>query len=290
MKSVSVVIPTFNHGQFITAAIDSVHRSFDINAEIIVVNDGSTDNTRELIKDDNRIIYYEQENMGAHEALNFGIGRSSYDIVAILNDDDLYMPNHLINAVLTMQSVNADIFIGRAAPFGCGKLLESINHHIEVCDRRIEKYGLLESLTLLNFAVSTSSLVMKKDVYSRSAGFRNLSMCHDFEFILSCVINSNVNIFYSKQASWAYRIHDTNTSSTIAEEMRNAQWFYALISNMINAPKHYVRFVKDYGSLIGLTAIIYKDLSEIFQKNALRDNPESCIQEFIDYFVRLENY
>ena len=72
---ISVIVPLFNHADYIREAVDSVlNQSFD-NFELIIINDGSTDSSEEVIKsiNDDRIKYYYQENRGTHSALNRGI-------------------------------------------------------------------------------------------------------------------------------------------------------------------------------------------------------------------------
>ena len=282
------MIPTYNHGQFVQDAIDSILKSNFVDPEIIVVNDGSPDNTAQLIANDPRIEYYEQSNQGAHAAINFGLGKASNDIVAILNDDDLYHPNHLIEAILTLQSCNADIFLGRAEPFGGGPLLEAMREHIRLCDERIAKYGLFETLTQLNFAVSTSAFVMKKDIYLGGKGFIGLTMCHDFEFLFSSIMNQDASIYYSSSPSWKYRAHGSNTSGTITAQESAAQWYYALFSNLVNAPEELEIAIERYSSNIGLNKSNILAISTIINEYQKQPNMLACIEQIKAYVTDAE--
>jgi glycosyltransferase involved in cell wall biosynthesis len=95
----SIVIPTYNRGSFITDTIQSVQSQSYTHWECIVVDDGSTDNTKELVTnlatEDNRIHYVFQENAERSAARNNGIKHSKGDFVCFLDSDDQYEPNYL---------------------------------------------------------------------------------------------------------------------------------------------------------------------------------------------------
>ncbi|HEX8844379.1 MAG TPA: glycosyltransferase [Pyrinomonadaceae bacterium] len=94
---ISVVIPTYNYGHYLPAAVESVRAQGWPDLEIIVVDDGSTDDTprvmKELAGDDLR--YIRQENAGPAAARNRGIRESSGEWIAFLDADDLWMPEKL---------------------------------------------------------------------------------------------------------------------------------------------------------------------------------------------------
>ena len=98
MRTVSVIIPTYNRAEFIQEAIDSVlHQDVkDCQLEIIVVDDGSTDNTAEVVKTyGNKVKYILQKNSGAGAARNRGIVHATGDWVAFLDSDDRWLPYRL---------------------------------------------------------------------------------------------------------------------------------------------------------------------------------------------------
>jgi len=96
MPTVSVVIPTYNRVGIITKAIDSVLRQTYQDFEIIVVDDGSTDTTREVLTDyDPRIRYTFKENGGIASARNYGIPAARGEYVAFLDSDDFWREEKL---------------------------------------------------------------------------------------------------------------------------------------------------------------------------------------------------
>ncbi len=94
--SISVIIPTYNRARFVTKAIDSVLSQTYKNYEIIVVDDGSTDDTRHALEPyQDRIRYIYQENRGVAAARNLGIKSSNGKWVAFLDSDDTWLPEKL---------------------------------------------------------------------------------------------------------------------------------------------------------------------------------------------------
>jgi glycosyltransferase involved in cell wall biosynthesis len=98
MPKVSVVIPTYNRGNEITETIESVLAQTYKDFEIIVVNDGSTDNSAEVLtalQNAGKIRYVSQENAGPSKARNRGLAEVKGEYVAFLDDDDLWPPDKL---------------------------------------------------------------------------------------------------------------------------------------------------------------------------------------------------
>jgi len=92
---ISVVIPTYNSGPFIARAIDSVLNQTLAPCEIIVVDDGSTDNTAQVVKKYDNVKYIHQQNAGASVARNTGIEAATGNWIAFLDADDEWMANNL---------------------------------------------------------------------------------------------------------------------------------------------------------------------------------------------------
>ncbi len=95
-RLVSVVIPTYNYAHFVTGAVESALAQTYTDREVIVVDDGSTDDTRDrLAPFDGRIRYIHQENRGLSAARNTGIQAARGALVAFLDSDDLWHPEKL---------------------------------------------------------------------------------------------------------------------------------------------------------------------------------------------------
>lgn len=100
---VSVIIPFYNNVTWLEEAVDSVYAQTYDNYEIIVVNDGSKENTDEFIKKYPQIRYFYQNNNGAGSARNKGLSVAEGKYIAFLDSDDLWLPEKLDRQVSYME-------------------------------------------------------------------------------------------------------------------------------------------------------------------------------------------
>jgi glycosyltransferase involved in cell wall biosynthesis len=122
--TISVVIPAYNHGRCILETLDSVFAQTYTDYEVIVVNDGSPDDTAEVLRplaEGGRIHYFEQPNGGQASARNFGLQQAQGEFIAYLDDDDLWPPDKLEWQINILQKTNAVLVGGAAASFTVGE-------------------------------------------------------------------------------------------------------------------------------------------------------------------------
>ena len=104
MIKVSVIIPTYNSGRYIKEAIDSVLAQTYTNYEIIVVDDGSTDNTSQIVQAyGDRVHYFYQENQGVAVSRNRGLRESQGEYIAFLDHDDVFFPDKLSEQICCLE-------------------------------------------------------------------------------------------------------------------------------------------------------------------------------------------
>lgn len=109
-KQVSVIIPNFNYGRYISHAIDSVLAQDYKEIEIIVVDDGSTDNSLEVLSAyGTKITLICNTNWGAPIARNFGLMCASGDLIAYLDADDYWMPTKISKQVKLLEETKVDL-------------------------------------------------------------------------------------------------------------------------------------------------------------------------------------
>lgn len=103
---ISVIIPCYNQGHYLKFTIDSVIAQTCQDWEIIIVDDGSTDDTAQVVAgyDDARVRYVHQENQGPSAARNMGLSESCGEYVAFLDADDAWMPSFLEYSLLSMRN------------------------------------------------------------------------------------------------------------------------------------------------------------------------------------------
>jgi len=97
MPKISVVIPTYNRAHIVGEAIDCVLSQTEQSFEIVIADDGSSDDTKNIIDafGDGRIKYHYKENGGVSSARNMGISKATGDYIAFLDSDDLWQKKHL---------------------------------------------------------------------------------------------------------------------------------------------------------------------------------------------------
>jgi len=109
--TVSVIIPTYNRANLITDTINSVLSQTYKNYEIIIIDDGSTDNTKEVLSPYmNKIAYIYQDNQGASAARNTGIRYAKGEYIAFLDSDDLWLPFKLEKQVKILKK-HKDVYL-----------------------------------------------------------------------------------------------------------------------------------------------------------------------------------
>ncbi len=105
MPKVSVIIPTYNRSHYVGEAIDSVLGQTFKDLEIIIVDDGSTDNTKQVLKNyASRIQYIFQEKKGRAEARNQGMMAAKGEYITFLDDDDIWWPNKLQKQIIFLDA------------------------------------------------------------------------------------------------------------------------------------------------------------------------------------------
>lgn len=110
---ISIIVPAYNVGKFLGECIESIKKQTYSNWEAIIVNDGSTDNTAqvitELIKNDDRFQVITQQNGGVSKARNAGIEAASGTYLAFMDGDDMWEPTFLSEMIETIQTKNVDM-------------------------------------------------------------------------------------------------------------------------------------------------------------------------------------
>jgi len=106
-RLVSVIVPTFNRAYCLADAVDSVIAQTHANFEVIIIDDGSTDQTKQVVAshwgEDRRVKYFVQANQGVTAARNQGLARASGDFIAFLDSDDRWKPWKLATQVAAME-------------------------------------------------------------------------------------------------------------------------------------------------------------------------------------------
>lgn len=182
---ISVVIPTYNRAHSITAALNSVLTQSSAPTEIIVVDDGSTDETADVVaKMGNKSIrYIWQENAGANAARNLGTNEASQPFVAFHDSDDLWLPGKLATQWPALKRGDVKASFGRFLRVSVNRAaLMPITKARDYDERRARANALNKNL------LSTQTLIIEKDTLNQLGGFDpTLSRFQDWDLFLRLV-------------------------------------------------------------------------------------------------------
>jgi glycosyltransferase involved in cell wall biosynthesis len=165
---VSVVIPAYNSARTIRATVRSALDQEDVALEVIVVDDGSSDNTPELVETiaDPRVRLVRQPNGGAPSARNTGIQHATGDWVAFLDSDDLWVP-HKLKAQLSALATFPAGFAAQSSAY----LVDDDMKVLQIRRCVQPENNLLTFLRFQNLPAAASSWLVRRDVLEHVGGF-----------------------------------------------------------------------------------------------------------------------
>lgn len=186
---VSVVIPVYNRQNTIRNSILSVLDQVGFDLEIIVVDDFSTDNTKEevLSINDDRVKYFKlTKNSGACVARNYGIQKSKGEYIAFQDSDDIWLPNKLEKQINKLKEVNTDI-ISCSMIANNGEMTWFVPNITNIYNRFINIQDVLR-----HSFISTQTILAKRKVFDLNLFDKNMPRMQDWDFILRAVQNSKL--------------------------------------------------------------------------------------------------
>jgi glycosyltransferase involved in cell wall biosynthesis len=220
---VSVLVPSFNHGRFIEEAVASALSSAVARTEVVIVDDGSTDDTRERIRkfsSDERVRIIEQENQGAHAALNRALENARGEFLFILDSDDAFPPGRIPRLVEELESNP-----GAAVAASWIEIIDENGHAVGVKEgwrnlppwppptdgpRLSDLEDPVLALLETNYVSTTSNFVFRRSlVKAHGLRFQNLRYTHDWDFLLSACHHGVLRLV--PEPLLKYRVHSDNT-------------------------------------------------------------------------------
>jgi SAM-dependent methyltransferase/GT2 family glycosyltransferase len=217
---VTVAMPSYNHRRFICKAVESVLQQSHENLELIVVDDGSSDESAELLHSrygaDRRVTIVHRPNQGAHHTINEAIARGRGEFVSILNSDDVYEPTRLSTFIRAAHEHGGHPFFGISAlrvvddkgepSAGSGPL----TYYTSLLDKFVGEPD-SAAFWLGNLAMTSSNFFFSRDVFDRVGGFSGLRYTHDWDWALRAL--QHFKVVRLEQVLLHYRVHGANTIS-----------------------------------------------------------------------------
>lgn len=289
MAKISVIIPAYNSQQFIAETLDSLLRQTLKDIEVIIVNDGSTDDTQKIIDEyaekNSIFVPFVQENAGVSAARNFGLEKATGEYVVFLDADDYFSDSSLEAFYTTAKKTDADIVIGRLATFGDGKEIRFNEYADKIA--QLGSIDTFDKLLLWNFLVGNKCY--KRDRLLKSGiRFPAYRYCEEGAFFMSYVY-TGAKISGTFDSEMYYRRHTVeqglSVSQTVSEQLVKS--FSGALSLIFEKAK---AAIKKAGSDVDkddyLQEIIYKNahvlISQFYRLMWHGDDrcAEYCAKEF----------
>lgn len=198
---VSVVIPTHNYGKYISDAIDSVIGQTYKKVEIIIVDDGSTDNTSKIVKKyENKVRYFQVDKAGVSNARNFGGQKAKGKYIVFLDADDILTKNYITKTLAVMNDQNNEVgyIYTQLQCFG-------------VSDYTTQYPGFRHDyLKVSNFVAACS--LMKADIVKKYRYDTSIEVWEDWDFYLTLAENGIKGVLLNEPLL-LYRKHDDGKSA-----------------------------------------------------------------------------
>lgn len=253
MPKVSVIIPTYNRSSLISAAIGSVLSQTYIDYELLVIDDGSTDATAEIVRgiQSDKLRYVYQENLGRSAARNHGIRLAEGEYIAFLDSDDLFTPTKLAEQVRFLDN-NADYGL----VYSYAMTVDENGNHLQECyyEGNLSGYIYPQMLFLKNNVITTPTVMVRAQILAETGGFdETMDICEDLD--LWCRIARRHNVMQLQQHLAIIGIRSTEVLNVIES---------------ITARKRYYKNAIDRDSmLIGIKKELYAEMYNVYLNCAI---------------------
>ena len=213
MPLVSVCIPAYNHEKYIAETIQSVINQDYKNIELIIINDGSKDNTHEVIMNFEkkckerfvRFVYKNRENRGLVKTLNEMIDISNGEYIKFIASDDLLYEGSISKFVKKMMKDNLDILYGKLLIIDEEGRIIKVEEGLKLPKQKFDFSDFNLESVLLQSPVFGSSWIMKRKSLIDIGGYSEVSKIEDWDLAIRVILN-NLKKGYTQDISSCYRV------------------------------------------------------------------------------------
>ncbi len=258
---VSVVITCYNQSRFLAQAINSVLTQIYPHFEIIVVDDGSTDDTPEVVARYPVVRYLCHANRGVSATRNRGFYESKGEHVIFLDGDDRLLPNAMQTGVNCLKEHSENAFV-----FGWCRLISDDGVPLPTLQPDVTHADKYLTLLRRNYIWMPALVMFQREAFERVGGFV-VSADHsgDYDLYLRLARQFPIHCHHQTIAEW--RQHEANTSRNFGLMLREALM-------VLRAQKHFVRGNKDYKAAYKLGIRHYQEL----YGDPLAENVRVCLR------------
>lgn len=217
---VSVIIVVYNGEKYIQEAIESVRNQTYKDIELVVADDGSTDNTRKIVEKYKDVVYVYQENKGEGSARNLGIEASKGEYLAFLDADDLYAPDKIEKQLkILLENNNIDVVYNDL------KVVDENLNYLNILKSEgvyEKREDLLANIIYRQVIQGPICMMMRRKCIKNIKWSEKLIYTVDYEYVIKLALKYNFK--YLEEPLYIYRRHGNNLSNkhnaTVNEEIK----------------------------------------------------------------------
>ena len=289
MPKVSVIIPTYNRAHLLPRAIKSVLNQTFKDFELIIVDDGSTDNTREVVekfqKQDKRIKYFWQENSGGPSApLNLGISRSRGLYIAFLGSDDECLPTWLEKQMKLFDSSEPK----KPDVVSCNVMI--VNHYgikvTEVSKPRSKEFDDIVANIFLPH-VTVGNIFVDRNVFKKIGGFDEKLIIHEDMDMWLRLAKAGFRFDFVYEPLYINHLHENQITVLITnrERIKSIEYFLEKHKDIFSKyPKGLAKMMRNLGTAYFLAG--QKEKGRKYFLKAIRLHPRN-IRNYINLILSL---
>lgn len=234
MSKVSVVIPSYNCVKYLPSAIDSVLEQTYKDFEIVVIDDGSTDNTREVVekytrKYSEKVKYFYQSNKGPGSTRNRGIREAKGNYIAFLDSDDYFLPEFLEKCLVYLKKHNWDFItprcLYRKVPDSRNKykLVKIVRDALPESPRELYKY-------LIQKHVSAQTMLVHRECFKRVQYCSDYTYAEDWDMWLKLVeAGFRPGLVLEDKPLWVYLVRKGSLWNSSSSEKKKWMGDYIVL-------------------------------------------------------------
>ena len=286
---ISVITCVYNGERYVSQAIQSVLEQTFKNWELIIIDDGSTDNTAVVVSQflsDNRVKYYYQPNGKQGRARNFGIANATSPWLAFLDADDIWMPDKLYIQLEFIDKFgdDMDVFFSSAEIFHEGS---SGTSRFQCEDGLIEHKRLFLQLLTGENKILFSSVVLKKSSFMETGGFDETPFIAEDYHLWLKMCDAGYRFFGIDKILVKYRVHNNQTShSEFHAFILSVKAFILVKFKTINNQKEFLKRRLDRFLLHNIDNLTAEQTNELLRLylNPLNKIGQYCISRILLFF------
>ncbi len=298
-EKVSVIIPTYNRAKFIPNAVKSIINQKYSNIEIIIVDDGSNDNTQVVVntlkeKYSNIIYCHNERTKGPSGARNTGILKSSGEYLSFLDSDDVWLDGHLVNGINVLNKhPEIDVLFGNYSIvdfntrkhqynfFDQKKILHTLKSVQLSSGIKVIRDNLFKALIQDNFFTFGTSIIRKSSINGILID-ESVTLSEDRDFVIQLYKKANATFAFREDPVFIAYKHDSSLTNT-KDSNKSQQFIKAHLYLFTKYLRAYNLSNDEKRILTKLIAKKYSNLSYLYGKDKEYQNAFSFMISSFKY-------